>query len=72
MSNNRIRAEKGANNRYSLVIERLRSDDQGRYMCYAVNSLGTHQKSVDLSTDGDELLEYDVEILSQANEFKSR
>ena len=39
-----------------------------RYMCYAVNSLGTNQKSVDLSTDSDELLQYDVEILSQAIE----
>ena len=38
-----------------------------RYTCYVMNNLGTNQGSVDLSTDVEELLQYDVEILSQAN-----
>ena len=43
------------------------SFSEHRYTCYAMNNLGTNQGSVDLSTDAEELLQYDVEILSQAN-----
>lgn len=32
--------------RHILVINRVRSDDDGTYMCYATNDLGASQKNI--------------------------
>ena len=40
----------------------MRTDDSGRYICYAVNDLGSSQVSVELSTETQDLLDYDIEM----------
>ena len=50
--------------RHTLSIKRVRTDDSGRYICYAVNDLGSSQTSLDLSTETQDLLEYDIEMTS--------
>ena len=48
--------------RHTLTINRVRTDDSGRYICYAVNDLGSGQTSIELSTETQDLLDYDIEI----------
>lgn len=50
--------------RHTLTINRVRTDDSGRYICYAVNDLGSSQTSIDLSTETQDLLDYDIEMTS--------
>ena len=50
--------------RHTLTINRVRTDDSGRYICYAVNELGSSQTSVELSTETQDLLDYDIEMTS--------
>ena len=50
--------------RHTLTINRVRSDDSGRYICYATNSLGSSQTSIEISTDAQDLLDYDIEMAS--------
>ena len=49
--------------RHTLTINRVRTDDSGRYICYAVNELGSSQTSIELSTETQDLLEYDIEMM---------
>ena len=49
--------------RHTLTINRVRTDDSGRYICYAVNELGSSQTSIELSTETQDLLDYDIEML---------
>ena len=48
--------------RHTLTINRVRTDDSGRYICYAVNDLGSGQTSIELSTETQDLLDYDIEM----------
>ena len=53
--NDRITAET-AGKRHILLLDRLRSDDLGTYMCYTINELGSAQKVLELTME-DLLLE---------------
>ena len=50
--------------RHILTINRVRTDDSGRYICYAINNLGSSQTSIELSTETQDLLDYDIEMTS--------
>ena len=57
--NDRITAET-AGKRHILLLDRLRSDDLGTYMCYTINELGSAQKVLALTVE-DLLLEEEEE-----------
>ena len=57
--NDRITAET-AGKRHILLLDRLRSDDLGTYMCYTINELGSAQKVLELTVE-DLLLEEEEE-----------
>ena len=57
--NDRITAET-AGKRHILLLDRLRSDDLGTYMCYTINELGSAQKVLELTIE-DLLLEEEQE-----------
>ena len=57
--NDRITAET-AGKRHILLLDRLRSDDLGTYMCYTINELGSAQKVLELTVE-DLLLEEEDE-----------
>ena len=57
--NDRITAET-AGKRHILLLDRLRSDDLGTYMCYTINELGSAQKVLELTME-DLLLEEEQE-----------
>ena len=57
--NDRITAET-AGKRHILLLDRLRSDDLGTYMCYTINELGSAQKVLELTAE-DLLLEEEKE-----------
>ena len=59
MLNDRITVET-AGNRHILLIDRLRPDDLGTYMCYTINELGSAQKVLELTME-DLLLEEEQE-----------
>ena len=61
--NDRIKSTKSGV-RHTLTINRVRTDDSGRYICYAINNLGSSQTSIELSTETQDLLDYDIEITS--------
>ena len=57
--------------RHTLTINRVRTDDSGRYICYAVNELGSSQTSIELSTETQDLLDYDIEMTSMLETNKN-
>ena len=61
--NDRIKSTKSGV-RHTLTINRVRTDDSGRYICYAINNLGSSQTSIELSTEAQDLLDYDIEMAS--------
>ena len=58
--NDRITAET-AGKRHILLLDRLRSDDLGTYMCYTINELGSAQKVLELTMEDLLLLEQEAE-----------
>ena len=57
--------------RHTLTINRVRTDDSGRYICYAVNELGSSQTSIELSTETQDLLDYDIEMIQDLDSRNS-
>jgi hypothetical protein len=58
--------------RHTLTINRVRTDDSGRYICYAVNELGSSQTSIELSTETQDLLDYDIEMIHDLDSRNSK
>ena len=48
--NDRITAET-AGKRHILLLDRLRSDDLGTYMCYTINELGSAQEVLEMTRE---------------------